>query len=303
MEYILQTKDLCKNYGKAKILKNFNINVPKGAIYGFVGRNGAGKTTLIRVVSGLHQPSSGTYSLYGVDYKDDSIRQMRKKVGAVVETPSIYPDLNARENLRMMCRILGKSFDNIENILKMVELSETGKKKAGDFSLGMRQRLGIAFSLINDPDFLILDEPINGLDPQGIMEIRELLMKLNQEKGITILISSHILDELSRLATHYGFIDGGNMIKEMSAEELHNACRKSTKITVDNMPALETVLKSMELEYKVTSENEAQIFSSVTVTPLVMELAKLNCNVIRLSENDESLESYFINLIGGGSIE
>ncbi|NLT10243.1 MAG: ATP-binding cassette domain-containing protein [Ruminococcus sp.] len=302
MEYILQTSGLCKNYGKSQILKNVSINVPKGSIYGFVGRNGAGKTTLIRVVTGLHTPTSGSYSIFGVGYSDSGINEKRAKVGAVVETPSIYPDLSARENLRMVCRILGKPFDNIEEILKMVELSNTGKKKAKNFSLGMRQRLGIAFSLINDPELLVLDEPINGLDPQGIMEMRELLTNLNQQRGITILISSHILDELSKLATHYGFIDRGVVLKEMSAEELHRSCQKSARITVDNMAALEEVLREMNLGYNVLTGTEAEIYGDFFVTPLVNELNKRNCIVQRLSQNDESLESFFINLIGGGVI-
>ncbi len=302
MEYILQTKELCKNYGRAKILKQVSINVPKGSIYGFVGRNGAGKTTLIRVLTGLHVPTSGSYSINGIENTSGDINEARKKIGAVVETPSIYPDLDARENLRMVCRLIGRPFDKIEEILKLVELANTGKKKAKDFSLGMRQRLGIAFSLISDPEVLILDEPINGLDPQGIKEVRELLTMLNQEKGITILISSHILDELSKLATHYGFIDRGVVLREMSAEELHHACRKSTHVTVDNINALQEVLRSMNMDYRVVSDTEADIFTDFYVTPLVTELSKRNCTVFTITQNDESLESFFINLIGGGEI-
>jgi len=302
MEYILQTKELCKNYGRAKILKQVSINVPKGSIYGFVGRNGAGKTTLIRVLTGLHVPTSGSYSINGIENTSGDINEARKKIGAVVETPSIYPDLDARENLRMVCRLIGRPFDKIEEILKLVELANTGKKKAKDFSLGMRQRLGIAFSLISDPEVLILDEPINGLDPQGIKEVRELLTMLNQEKGITILISSHILDELSKLATHYGFIDRGVVLREMSAEELHHACRKSTHVTVDNISALQEVLRSMNIDYRVVSDTEADIFTDFYVTPLVTELSKRNCTVFTITQNDESLESFFINLIGGGEI-
>ncbi len=302
MEYILQTKELCKNYGRAKILKQVSINVPKGSIYGFVGRNGAGKTTLIRVLTGLHVPTSGSYSINGIENTSGDINEARKKIGAVVETPSIYPDLDARENLRMVCRLIGRPFDKIEEILKLVELANTGKKKAKDFSLGMRQRLGIAFSLISDPEVLILDEPINGLDPQGIKEVRELLTMLNQEKGITILISSHILDELSKLATHYGFIDRGVVLREMSAEELHHACRKSTHVTVDNISALQEVLGSMNMDYRVVSDTEADIFTDFYVTPLVTELSKRNCTVFTITQNDESLESFFINLIGGGEI-
>lgn len=299
MEYILQTNKLCKNYGKHHILKELTMNIPKGSIYGFVGRNGAGKTTLIRIVCGLHNPSSGSYSLYGVNNKDSAILAERRKTGAVVETPSIYPDLDARENLRLQYKILGLAPDNMEDILKLVELTDTGKKKAKDFSLGMRQRLGIAFSLIGNPDFLVLDEPINGLDPQGIVEIRELLLKLNHERGITILISSHILDELSKLATHYGFIDNGTLIKEMSAEELHESCRQSMKITVNDTKILQEVLSEKQLEFKVLSETEAVIFSEIEVTPLVLALNDKGCYVVTMSESNESLENYFMKLVGG----
>jgi len=299
MEYILQTNKLCKNYGKHKILKELTMNVPKGSIYGFVGRNGAGKTTLIRIVSGLHNPSSGNYSLYGIANSDSSINAIRRKTGAVVETPSIYPDLDARANLRMQYKILGLAPDNMEEILKLVELTNTGKKKAKDFSLGMRQRLGIAFSLIGNPDFLILDEPINGLDPQGIIEVRELLLKLNHERGITILISSHILDELSKLATHYGFIDNGTILKEMSAEELHESCRQSMKMVISDTNILKDVLTEKQLEFKVLSETEAVIFSEIEVTPLVLALHAKGCNVVTMSESNESLENYFMKLVGG----
>ncbi|MBQ8350096.1 MAG: ATP-binding cassette domain-containing protein [Ruminococcus sp.] len=299
MEYILQTNKLCKNYGKHHILKELTMNIPKGSIYGFVGRNGAGKTTLIRIVCGLHNPSSGSYSLYGVNNKDSAILAERRKTGAVVETPSIYPDLDARENLRLQYKILGLAQDNMEDILKLVELIDTGKKKAKDFSLGMRQRLGIAFSLIGNPDFLVLDEPINGLDPQGIVEIRELLLKLNHERGITILISSHILDELSKLATHYGFIDNGTLIKEMSAEELHDSCRQSMKITVNDTKILQEVLTEKQLEFKILSETEAVIFSEIEITPLVLALHDKDCYVVTMSESNESLENYFMKLVGG----
>lgn len=275
------------------------MNIPKGSIYGFVGRNGAGKTTLIRIVCGLHNPSSGSYSLYGVNNKDSAILAERRKTGAVVETPSIYPDLDARENLRLQYKILGLAQDNMEDILKLVELIDTGKKKAKDFSLGMRQRLGIAFSLIGNPDFLVLDEPINGLDPQGIVEIRELLLKLNHERGITILISSHILDELSKLATHYGFIDNGTLIKEMSAEELHDSCRQSMKITVNDTKILQEVLTEKQLEFKILSETEAVIFSEIEITPLVLALHDKDCYVVTMSESNESLENYFMKLVGG----
>lgn len=221
MEYILRTDNLTKKYKNFTALNGLTMNVPKGSIYGFVGRNGAGKTTLIRIICGLQEPTGGTYELYGVKNTNREINNFRKRMGAVVETPSIYLDMTAKENIRQQHRILGiKSDDGIAELLRIVGLENAGSKKASDFSLGMRQRLGIAVALAGNPDFIVLDEPTNGLDPQGIIEMRELILNLNRDHGITILISSHILDELSRLATHYGFIDGGRMIKEMSAKDV-----------------------------------------------------------------------------------
>ena len=208
------------------------MNVPKGSVYGFVGRNGAGKTTLIRIVCGMQMPSDGDFELYGNKYSDGNINSSRRRIGSVVETPSIYSDMTAEENLRQQYQVLGlPDYSGIPELLKLVGLGNTGSKKVRNFSLGMRQRLGIAVALCGSPDFLVLDEPVNGLDPEGIVEIRELILKLNHEKKITVLISSHILDELSKLATHYGFINNGRMIREMSAEELDASCRKCMRVT------------------------------------------------------------------------
>ena len=299
MDYILQTNNICKNYGSAKVLQGITMNIPKGSIYGFVGRNGAGKTTLIRVVTGLHNPTSGEYSLYGISNSDKKILDIRKKTGAVVETPSIYLEENAKENLKLQCSLLGYGTERIDEVLHLVGLSNTGKKRAKNFSLGMRQRLGIAMCLMSNPDFLFLDEPTNGLDPQGIIEIRELLLDLNRKHNITILISSHILDELSKLATHYGFIEKGKIIREMSSEELENSSKSYTKITVSDIKIFSNVLDEMKLNYKIISETEANVFSDFKLTPLVLTLHEKGCEVISMSENHEGLESYFVNLVGG----
>lgn len=304
MEYVLTTDSLSKQYGHFKALNNFSIHVPKGAIYGFVGKNGAGKTTLIRLICGLQEPTSGQYTLYGAGGRGAEIAQSRRRMGAVVETPSIYLDMTAQDNLKEQYRILGlPSFDTIPELLRLVGLEDTGKKKAKNFSLGMRQRLGIAIALAGDPDFLVLDEPANGLDPQGIIEMRELILKLNRERQITVLISSHILDELSRLATHYGFIDRGHMIKEISAQELEAACRQCVRVEVTDTGVLSKVLDRMELEYEILSDSQADIFASVNVTALVLALAEMNCEVLSMNIRDESLESYYVSLVGGGSYE
>ncbi|MDE6699116.1 MAG: ATP-binding cassette domain-containing protein [Lachnospiraceae bacterium] len=304
MDYILTTNALSKNYKDFKALNGLSMNVPKGAIYGFVGKNGAGKTTLIRLICGLQEPTSGEYTLYGRKNTDKEVVKSRRRMGAVVETPSIYLDMTAEDNLKQQYRVLGlPSFEGIHDILKLVGLENTGKKKAKNFSLGMRQRLGIAIALVGNPDFLILDEPVNGLDPQGIIEIRELILKLNQEEQITILISSHILDELSKVSTHYGFIDNGCMIKEMSAAELEAACRKCVHIEVSDIKALARLLDKMKVEYKILSDTTADIYAKVKVSQLTQELMKENCEVYTMQEHDESLESYYISLIGGGKNE
>lgn len=302
MEYVLTTENLGKQYKHFKALNGLTMHVPKGAIYGFVGRNGAGKTTLIRLVCGLQEPTSGSFTLYGIKNSDRNIVKSRRRMGAVVETPSIYLDMTAEENLRQQYRVLGlPSFDDIPDLLRLVGLENTGKKKAKNFSLGMKQRLGIAVALAGDPDLLILDEPTNGLDPQGIIEMRELILKLNREKQITVLISSHILDELSRLATHYGIIDAGHMVKELSAEELEAACRKCMRMEVTDTTALARVLDGMGIDYKILSETKADVYAKVNISQLTLALAKEGCEVLSLEEKDESLESYFVSLVGGGS--
>ena len=300
MEYVLETNGLSKRYRAFTALNGLNMHIPKGSIYGFVGRNGAGKTTLIRLICGLQEPTDGSFTLYGVKNTDAKIERARRRMGAVVESPAVYPDMTAEENLRQQYLVLGMpSADGIAELLHLVGLDGTGKKKVKNFSLGMRQRLGIAVALAGNPDFLVLDEPVNGLDPQGIIEMRELILKLNREHGITVLISSHILDELSRLATHYGFIDGGRMVKEMSAEELEKRCRKCLRAEVSDTKALARVLESMNAEYRIIDFNHADIYAEIPVTTLVSALAIENCTVNKIVEQDESLESFYMNLVGG----
>lgn len=300
MEYVLETHALTKTYKRFTALDGLTMRIPKGAIYGFVGRNGAGKTTLIRLICGLQTPTSGSYSLYGTPYDTAGIARSRVRMGAVVETPSIYLDMTAADNIREQYRVLGvPSDEGIAELLTLVGLTDTGKKAAKHFSLGMRQRLGIAIALAGNPDFLVLDEPINGLDPQGIVEMRELILKLNRERAITVLISSHILDELSRLATHYGFIDGGRMIREMSAEEVEMRCRKCVRVEVSDTKPLARVLTKMGIEYRIEDEARADIYADVPVTSLVEALSAEHCTVYAMREQDESLESFYMNLVGG----
>ena len=248
----------------------------------------------------MQEPTGGSFTLYGAKNTDERIGRCRRRMGAVVETPSIYMDMTAEENLRQQYLVLGMpSTDGIPELLHLVGLDSTGKKKAKNFSLGMRRRLGIAVALAGNPDFLVLDEPVNGLDPQGIIEMRELILKLNREYGITVLISSHILDELSRLATHYGFIDGGRMVKEMSAGELEAHCRKCTRVEADSSRILARVLDGFGAEYRVVDDIRVDVFTDVPVTALAEAARKENCAIHSMKERDESLESFYMNLMGG----
>lgn len=304
MEYVLTADALSKQYGHFKVLDHLSFRIPEGAIYGLVGKNGAGKTTLIRLICGLQQPSAGGYCLYGVRNTSREMKRARRRMGAVVETPSLYLDLSAQENLKMQYHILGlPSFQGIGELLELVGLADTGRKAAGHFSLGMRQRLGIAVALAGNPDFLVLDEPVNGLDPQGIIEIRELILKLNRERRITVLISSHILEELAKLATHYGFLDGGRMVREVSAAELEAACRKCIRVTVTDTAALACVLDGMGAQYRILSGCEADIYAKLNASELILALAQKGCTVTSMQDREESLESYYISLIGNAGRE
>lgn len=300
MDAVLTVSDLHKRYGSFDALNGLSMCVPKGAIYGFVGRNGAGKTTLIRLICGLQLPTSGTFTLYGTDSRDAGIRDARRRMGAVIEGPALYSDSTAEENLRLQFRLMGRSgAAEIPELLKLVGLEDTGRKKVKQFSLGMKQRLGIAVALAGNPEFLVLDEPINGLDPQGIIEIRELILRLNREKGITLLISSHILDELSRVATHYGFIHKGRMVREMSAEELEAALPRCVRVEVTDTQALGRVLEALRIPYRILSATQAELYEKVNVSKLTLALAQENCELVSLQEQSNELESYFIHLIGG----
>ena len=302
MEYILETHNLEKRYKEFKVLNKLNINIPKGAIYGLIGKNGAGKTTLIRLICGLQSPTAGTFSIYGISNHNKKIIEARKRIGAIIETPSLYYDMTAEENLKEQYKIIGLPlYDRLKELLELVGLSKTEKKKVKNFSPGMKQRLGIAIALVGNPDFLILDEPINGLDPKGIIEIRELILKLNKEKGITFLISSHYLDELSKIATYYGFIDNGKIIKEISSKELEHNCKTRTEIKVNNIKECVKYLEECKYSYEVISNELINIYNKINVSEIAIALSKRNCIINEFKEIEESLENYYMNLIGGNS--
>ena len=299
MEIVLETNNLEKRYKDFRALNHANIHIEKGAIYGLIGKNGAGKTTLIRIICGLQEPTSGSYIIYGKRNNSTDIINARKRMGAIIETPSIYGEMTARDNIILQYKLVGMpEYDGVNELLKLVGLENTGKKKAKDFSLGMKQRLGIAIALANNPDFLILDEPINGLDPQGIIEIRELILKLNKEKRITILISSHYLDELSKIATHYGFLDSGSIIQEITSEELMK--KMEHKLILKVSDEKEFVEKN-KISYEVVDSKTINVYGKYNLSKFINELSKKNLIADEIHEQQESLENYYMNLIGGGN--
>ena len=300
MNYVIEAASLTKKYKNFKALDDLNLHVPVGSIYGLIGKNGAGKTTLIRLICGLQKVDSGEYYIYGIKNTDKEILNVRSRIGAIVETPAIYENLSARDNIIEELTLLGSpTFDDIDELLELVGLSDVGNKKAGKFSLGMRQRLGIAIALAGNPDILILDEPINGLDPEGIIDIRELILKLNKEKNITILISSHYLDELSKIATHYGFVDKGKMKREISKDELINKMKHRIVLKVNDTKKFIPYLDSQNITYEIENDKTINIFSNIKIPKLISDLSKNNLEVIDVLEKSETLENYFLNLIGG----
>lgn len=298
MDFVLETKGLTKTYRHTKALDGVEMHVPKDSVYGLVGRNGAGKTTLMRVITGIQRESAGSYSLFGVDDRDPEIRRVRKRVGAMIESPSIFLDLSAEENLKMQYSILGlPSFSSIPEILSTVGLEGTGKKKAGSFSFGMKQRLGIAMAIAGNPDLLILDEPINGLDPEAIVEMRELIIRLNREMHMTIIVSSHILDELSKVANYYGFLDSGRIVKEISSSVMEKECRKATRIKVESIEKASVALSLLGKDYLVIDDESVDIYGETTIKEILKTLE--SAGVKDIEKRNEDLEGYFINTMGG----
>lgn len=301
-ELILKTYNLTKKYGNQIVVDNVNMTIKKGDIYGFIGQNGAGKTTLIRLITGLIHKSNGEIELFGGS-GEKALNEARTMIGSLIETPSFYGNMTARENIevsRLVRDIPGKNC--IDEVLNLVGLNDVEKKKVKNFSLGMRQRLGIANALMGNPKLLILDEPINGLDPMGIVEIRELLKKINKEKDMTILISSHILSELSELATTYGIISKGRLIEEITANELNEKCRQYIDLIVDDT-AKAVALLERELDisdYEVWEGNKIKIFSNLDSVGIINStISKAGVIVESIGIKGENLEEYFMNVIGG----
>ena len=303
MGYVLQTYNLSKQYKNHLVLDKVNMNIEQGDIYGFVGENGSGKTTIIRLITGLISANGGHFELFGTKSTSPDILQARTKVGAIVETPSIYLNMSAVDNLKMQNCILGKKDDDkIKEVLAEVGLADlyNDKKNAGNFSLGMRQRLGIAMALLGEPQFIILDEPMNGLDPAGIVEIRELILKLNKERNITFLISSHILTELALVATKYGIISKGKILKEISAENLKKECSKVTSIETKDKDALvELLTKEFDAESLALTPNGMKIYGQVDLNDLLGKLIAAGIELSAINSSETNIEDYYLSVIGG----
>lgn len=299
----VETNGLTKKYGNFTAVDHVNMHIPAGSIYGFVGENGSGKTTIMRMLTGLAEPSEGSFTVFGVGNKDPKIYETRKKTAAIVETTSLVPTMNARDNLIFQELYLGVKLTEEERneLLKKVHLEGVGKRKVRNFSLGMRQRLGIALALVNHPTFMLLDEPMNGLDPQGIAELRDLLVELNKTEGITVLISSHILSELEKIATHYGFISHGRLLEELTVESLLEKGRKSLRIHVDDGAKAEQLLREMGLnDLKIVGENDITIFDEgADISEVIAKLYGSGIKVLAANSNEESVEDYYLNLIKG----
>ena len=299
MENVLQTVDITKKFAKKTAVSSVNMTIKKGDIYGFIGRNGAGKTTLIKMLVGLSRPTSGSIELFG----NKRLDKARHKIGTVIEAPAFVPNLSARQNMLIQWKLLGsKDKSIIDETLKLVGLSDVGRKKVKKFSLGMKQRLGIAMTLMGDPEFLILDEPTNGLDPEGIIEVRNMLKRINQERGLTILISSHILGELSKLATRYGIINNGVLIDEFTGDELETRCQSSLIVKVNDANRAAEVLRSAldTDKFSVVNENTLEIYDFIDTPGVVTSaLAKNDVVVDLISKKSVDLEEYFMKVIGG----
>ena len=301
-ELLLSTSALTKQFGRHKAVDQVSMHIKRGAIYGFIGRNGAGKTTTLRMIGGLASPTAGEIEMFGCRGRE--LKQIRSRVGCLIEGPGLYGNMTARDNMKMKCLLLGvQKKGYIEELLEVVGLKDVGKKHVKRYSLGMKQRLGIAMALIGEPDLLVLDEPINGLDPQGIAEVRETSLRLNKERNMTILISSHILEELSKIATDYGIIHQGTLLQEITDEELRERCSERLEITLSSPELAIPVLDRLGIRrYQVMDKEHIYVFERLEESArLNMEFAKAGVPVKGLAVTNEELETYFLNLTGGNA--
>lgn len=295
MEYVLRTKSLTKKFGSKIAVNAVDMNVAKGDIYGFIGRNGAGKTTAMKLILGLLNATEGEIELFG----GEPLEKARGRIGSLIEAPGIYKNCTAYENMKRFSIIYGGTDEDIAQLLKFVGLENTGNKKAGRFSLGMKQRLGMAIAMLGNPEFLILDEPINGLDPEGIKDVRNAVLNLNEQKGVTFLISSHLLDELAKIVTRYGIINNGVLTEEISAEDLNAMCESGLKVHVDDVKKAITALSPL------VPQEEIRVSGGELVLPIDVDAAAVNellvkggVRVSELGAMRGDMEEYFIARLG-----
>lgn len=296
MEYILRTKNLTKQFGEKFAVRGVSMQIRKGEIYGFIGKNGAGKTTLMRLILGAAMPTDGSIELFGGEDENSA----RHRIGALLEYPCIYKNCSALENLRRFAILTGNDTDELEDILELVGLGKVGNKKAGQFSLGMKQRLAIGIALLGHPEFLVLDEPINGLDPAGIKEIRDVILALNQKKGVTFLISSHLLDELSKIVTTYGIIKDGVLIEQITAPELQAKCRHHLKIAADDIPKTAALLECLtDKRHIKVGDGCLYLYDLIDKSDRINRLlVNHGIRVSELAVQTASLEEYFLERMG-----
>lgn len=295
MEYVLRTKSLTKKFGSKIAVNAVDMNVAKGDIYGFIGRNGAGKTTAMKLILGLLNATEGEIELFG----GEPLEKARGRIGSLIEAPGIYKNCTAYENMKRFSIIYGGTDEDIAQLLKFVGLENTGNKKAGRFSLGMKQRLGMAIAMLGNPEFLILDEPINGLDPEGIKDVRNAVLNLNEQKGVTFLISSHLLDELAKIVTRYGIINNGVLTEEISAEDLNAMCESGLKVRVDDVgKAITTLLPLVPQEEIRVSGGELVLPIDVDAAAVNELLVKGGVRVSELGAMRGDMEEYFIARLG-----
>lgn len=299
-ETIFKATNITKIYGENKALDKVSIEIKRGMIYGLIGKNGAGKSTFMRTVMGLIKVNEGNIELFGKTDKK-GLQLARRKMGQSIETPALYPELTAQENLKVQAANGGVSEREIGDLLRLMNLENTGNKKAKNFSLGMRQRLAIASTLITNPEFLILDEPTNGLDPSGIVNMREIIQRLVTERGITVLLSSHLLDELSQVATHYGILHDGKLISELSKEELASKTRQYIELETMDVQKAVIVLDEIGIrDYEVISGTGINIYEHLDdVTKINRSLVLANVDISRIGTTRQKLEEYFLQLTGG----
>lgn len=298
-EYLIQTHQLCKKYKDRYVVDHIDLHVKEKEIYGFIGRNGAGKSTTMKMICGLVHPSEGEIQLFGKS-RMDAIS--RKRIGALIENAGVYPNMNARDNVMMKAKLIGILEESIvDEVLEVVHLKDTGKKKVKDFSMGMKQRLGIAMALLGNPDVLLLDEPTNGLDPEGTKEIRETLLRLHEEKGMTMIISSHNLGELDKLATCYGIIKDGRLIQEITRLELKKRCQDYVHIQVDDPAKASVVIERyfLNANYRVVDAHSIHIYDTIDTGLLTNTLVQAGIQVSSCYIHKQDLENYFVELMEG----